>query len=122
MGPPGTDLRADAHVARHLARPDAGRLSCRRLEHQHHHAADAVLPAGCRILSALCEGHRYWHVDRDDAAVFDVVPADLDGIPADLLCDRLPTRVRGKLYVPTNLKEADARLREAGHFLPWQAL
>ncbi len=38
VGAARADLRAHADVARHLARPDAGGVPRRRLEHQHHHA------------------------------------------------------------------------------------
>ena len=41
----GADLRAHADAAGHLAGADPGRLPRGRLDHQHHHAADAVLPA-----------------------------------------------------------------------------
>ena len=69
VGAARRDLRADADAARRVARPHAGGLSRGRHLHQHHHAADAVLPADRGVLPALREGLRHRHAGRADAAV-----------------------------------------------------
>ena len=56
VGTVGPDLRTHADAARPIARAHPGRLSGGRLDDQHHHAADALLPAGGGFLPALREG------------------------------------------------------------------
>ena len=103
VGAAGADSCADADAARDLAGPDAGGLSCGRFVDQHHHAADAVLPARGRVLPALREEYGHWHAHGHDVAVLDVVPADLDHLPAAVLCGRSAARIRGQLHVPADL-------------------
>src|SRR5262249_54243589 len=95
-----TDFLAHDDAARHLAGPDAGGLSHRRFEHAHHYAADAVLPAGGRVLSAIRQaiGHRYCH--GDDAALLRDVSDLLDAAPAAVLGGRSTAGSAVELHVP----------------------
>ena len=108
MGIARANFRADADDAGRVARPDPGSLSCRRLQHEHHHTADAVLPPRRGVLPAIRKKHRDRNTRRDDVAIFNLVPRDVDSLPANLLRDWCPTRHTVQLHL--SLIEQDSNV------------
>jgi hypothetical protein len=96
----GSDLRADADAARDFARSDPGRLSHRRFLHQHHHAADAVFPAGGGVLPEIRQADRYRHRGRADDSVFGRVFDAVVAVFPRLHQFRTAARPRRELRLP----------------------
>ena len=99
----GADLRPHVDAGRAFARADSGRLSHRRFDHQHHHAAHALLSVDRGLMPALREEHGDRNAGGADAAIFAHLPRDLDRAAHRLLDVEHPARAAGELYVSTRV-------------------